>query len=49
LKAKLFRWRTALRGCEKILNDEYAGYDESDLYMIGPISDADKKRQEKTR
>jgi F-type H+-transporting ATPase subunit beta len=49
LEGKAVSLDDALRGCEKILNDEYAGYDESDLYMIGPISDADRKRQEKSR
>ena len=30
----------ALEGCERILNDEFAGYPESSLYMIGTIDEA---------
>lgn len=48
LEGKAVSLEDALLGCEKILGDEYAGYEESDLYMIGPISDADRKRREKT-
>lgn len=29
----------ALNGCERILNDEFAGFPEQALYMLGPISD----------
>jgi F-type H+/Na+-transporting ATPase subunit beta len=32
----------ALEGCERILNDEFAGYPESSLYMIGKIDEAKK-------
>ncbi|NDJ77315.1 MAG: F0F1 ATP synthase subunit beta [Chloroflexi bacterium] len=32
----------ALDGCERILNDDYADYPESALYMIGSIVDADE-------
>lgn len=34
----------ALEGCQRILNDEYMDYDESALYMIGTIAEADEKR-----
>ena len=37
----------ALEGCERILNDEYAAHEESDLYMIGKIAEADIKRNER--
>ena len=30
----------ALEGCERILNDEFAEYPESSLYMIGKIDEA---------
>ena len=33
---------TALDGCERILNDEFTDYPERALYMIGPISEAQK-------
>ena len=49
LEGKIVQLDEALEGCEGIFNDEYAGYDESDLYMIGPISDADKKKKERSR
>lgn len=32
----------ALAGCERILNDEFADYPESSLYMIGSIEEAKK-------
>lgn len=34
----------SLEGCERILADEFADYDESDLFMIGSIDEADRKR-----
>ncbi|MCX7982988.1 MAG: F0F1 ATP synthase subunit beta [Syntrophales bacterium] len=33
----------ALDGCERILNDEFADYPESSLYMIGSIEEAKKQ------
>ena len=48
MAGKIVDLSEALDGCERILNDEYAGYDESDLYMIGAISEADTKRKEKS-
>jgi F-type H+/Na+-transporting ATPase subunit beta len=30
----------ALEGCERLLNDEFADYPESSLYMIGKIDEA---------
>lgn len=35
-----------IRGCKRILNDEYADYPEQALYMIGTIDEADRKRDE---
>jgi len=32
----------AIEGCERILNDEYADYPESSLYMIGKVDEARK-------
>ncbi len=32
----------ALRGCERILNDEFADYPEQSLYMIGTVDEAQK-------
>ena len=32
----------ALEGCERLLNDEFADYPESSLYMIGKIDEAHK-------
>jgi len=32
--------KEALDGCERILNDEFADYPESALYMIGGIEEA---------
>jgi F-type H+-transporting ATPase subunit beta len=34
----------ALEGCERILSDEFAGADESDLFMIGSIAEAVERR-----
>jgi F-type H+/Na+-transporting ATPase subunit beta len=33
----------ALHGCERILNDEFADYPESALYMIGTVDEAQKR------
>jgi len=35
-----------LSGCERILNDEFADYPESALYMIGNIDEAVKEKEE---
>lgn len=48
MKGKLVDLEETLDGCEGILNDKYMNYDESDLYMIGTIDEADKKRLERT-
>ncbi|WKZ18444.1 MAG: F0F1 ATP synthase subunit beta [Candidatus Jettenia sp. CY-1] len=41
-KGKMVSLENALEGCERILNDEFAGYSEESLYMIGKISEAKK-------
>ncbi|MDW7671745.1 MAG: F0F1 ATP synthase subunit beta [Bacillota bacterium] len=49
MQGKLVELEDTLTGCEKILNDEYSGYIESDFYMIGTIDEADEKRRERTK
>jgi F-type H+-transporting ATPase subunit beta len=41
-KGKLVSLNDALDGCERILNDEFAGYPEQSLYMIGTVDEARK-------
>jgi F-type H+-transporting ATPase subunit beta len=43
LAGKLVSLKDALDGCERILRDEFKGYPESALYMIGPIGEAKGK------
>jgi len=38
---------SALDGCERILNDEFADYPEKSLYMIGAAEEAKRPRQSK--
>lgn len=38
-----------LDGCEQILADEYMDHDESDLFMIGAVEEADEKRARRER
>jgi len=40
LKGKVVSLEDALDGCERILRDEFKGYPESALFMIGAISEA---------
>ena len=49
MKGKLVELEDTLTGCEKILNDEYSDYDESDFYMIGTIEEAEEKRKGRTK
>jgi F-type H+-transporting ATPase subunit beta len=37
---RFVRLADALQGCDRILNDEFADYPESALYMIGEIKEA---------
>jgi F-type H+-transporting ATPase subunit beta len=39
-EGKMVTLEDSLDGCERILNDEFADYPESSLYMIGSISEA---------
>ncbi len=48
MEGKLVNLEETLAGCEDILNDKYMDYDESDLYMIGTIDEADEKRRTRT-
>jgi F-type H+/Na+-transporting ATPase subunit beta len=42
IEGRLVPLKEALDGCERILNDEFAEYPESALYMIGGIDEAKK-------
>ena len=42
-KGKNVSLKDALDGCERILNDEFKDYPESDFYMIGTIDEVSKK------
>jgi len=49
-EGRLVELEDSLEGCERILNDEFQNYEESDFYMIGNIEEAverKKKREEK--
>jgi len=43
LQGKLVSLADALDGCERILGDEFAGFPESALYMIGAVDEAKEK------
>jgi F-type H+-transporting ATPase subunit beta len=43
MKGKLVSLKDSLDGCERILRDEFKGYPESALYMIGAIGEAKKQ------
>lgn len=43
IKGKFVSLEDALEGCERILNDEFKDYPESELYMIGTIDEAEAK------
>jgi F-type H+-transporting ATPase subunit beta len=49
MEGKLVELEDTLTGCERILNDEYSDYIESDFYMIGTIDEAEEKRRERTK
>lgn len=44
MEGRILDLEESLDGFERILNDEYMEYSESDLYMIGNIREADQKR-----
>ncbi|MBU6453802.1 MAG: F0F1 ATP synthase subunit beta [Cyanobacteria bacterium REEB67] len=43
IKGKLVSLKDSLDGCQRILNDEFADYPESALFMIGSIDEAKKE------
>jgi F-type H+-transporting ATPase subunit beta len=43
LQGRMVTIDETLKGCERILNDEFSDYPESSLYMIGPIDEAKKQ------
>jgi F-type H+-transporting ATPase subunit beta len=43
--AEAVRLEDALRGCERILNDEFVDVSERALYMIGRVEEAEARRQ----
>ncbi|UJF16453.1 F0F1 ATP synthase subunit beta [Jeotgalibaca sp. MA1X17-3] len=47
IEGRLVNLDDALEGCERILNDEFKDYEETDLYLIGNIDEAIKKRKER--
>jgi F-type H+-transporting ATPase subunit beta len=46
VKGTLVSLKDSLDGCERILRDEFKGYPESALYMIGAIDEAKKPAAE---
>ncbi len=46
LTGKVVGLEDAISGCERILNDEFSDVPESDLYMIGKISEAGSRGKE---
>jgi F-type H+/Na+-transporting ATPase subunit beta len=45
-KGRMVSLEETLNGCERILNDEFADYPESALYMIGSVDEAVKQKEE---
>src|SRR5690554_6575667 len=45
MKGKFVDLEDALAGCERILQDEFSEYSEEDLYMIGTIDEAVRKKE----
>jgi len=45
-EGKMVDLADALRGCERILNDEFYDYSERSFYMIGKIDEAEKKEHD---
>lgn len=46
-EGRLVELEDALDGCERILNDEFRDYEETDLYMIGNIEEAVEKKRKR--
>lgn len=49
LEGRQLSLEETLEGCERILADEFMDYDESDLFMIGAIGEAEEKRARRER
>lgn len=47
IEGRLVDLEDALEGCERILNDEFKDYDETDLYLIGNIEEAIEKKRKR--
>ena len=45
MEGKFVTLEDALTGCERILHDEFMDYSEDDLYMIGSIDEAVRKKE----
>ncbi len=45
MEGKFVKLEDALSGCERILHDEFMDYSEDDLYMIGNIDEAVRKKE----
>ncbi|MBO1265560.1 F0F1 ATP synthase subunit beta [Proteiniclasticum sp. SCR006] len=45
MKGKFVKLEDALSGCERILKDEFTDYSEEELYMIGAIDEAVRKKE----
>ena len=46
-EGKLVELEDALDGCERILNDEFVDFEETDLYMIGDIEEAVERKRKR--
>ncbi|MFC1868949.1 F0F1 ATP synthase subunit beta, partial [Thermodesulfobacteriota bacterium] len=44
-EGKMVEPEETVLGCERILNDEFSGYDEGALYMIGPIEEVKEMKK----
>jgi F-type H+/Na+-transporting ATPase subunit beta len=49
LEGRQLSLEETVEGCERILADEFSDFDESDLFMIGPITEAEEKRSRRER
>lgn len=47
IEGRLVDLEDALEGCERILNDEFKDYEETDLYLIGNIEEAVEKKRKR--
>lgn len=49
IEGRLIELEDALDGCERILNDEFKDYEETDLYLIGNIEEAVEKKRKREK